>query len=125
MFVPPLARDLPVAETAEPVDQCVDLGAQLGRRLAFRVRELALGHQDPRPGEVGSVELFRQLDQDVVTFDEDALEDLPDRFRDGRIDLELRGLEPPAPLAQVEELEHQRSSATSWWAAALAAFASR
>ena len=125
MFVPPLARDLTITEAAEPVDQRVDRGAQLCRRFAFGVGELALGHQDPRTGEVGAVELLRQLDQHVVALDEDALEDLPDRFRGPGVDLELRGLEPPAPLAQVEELEHQRSSTTSGWAAALAAFASR
>jgi hypothetical protein len=37
----------------------------------------------------------------------------------------FEGSSRPHPLAQVEELEHQRSSATSRWAAALAAFASR
>ena len=53
-----------------------------------------------------------ELDQHLVALDEDALEDLADGLGRGGVDLEPGGLEPPAPLAQVEEREHQDSSAT-------------
>src|SRR5262249_55448226 len=63
-------------------------------------------------GQVGAVELGGEFHQHLVAFDEDPLEDLAHRFGRGGIDLELGGVEPPAPLTQVEEREHQDSSGT-------------
>src|SRR5262245_20285252 len=127
-LVPPVPGELTVAQCPQPVDQVVDRPTEVRRRVAFGPSELALRAADAAARQVGAVELLRELDEDLVSLDEDALEDLADRLRGRGIDLELRGLEPPAPLAQVEELEHHSSSVTSCCAASVAtsaAFASR
>ena len=58
---------------------------------------------------VASSNSAHEREQDLVALDEDALEDLPDGLGGGGVDLELRGFEPPAPLAQVEDVQHQES----------------
>ena len=110
--MPPLARGLSLREVAQAPDQVVERLLEVVGGIALGARVVVVVDEDPRVGQVGVVELRGEGDQHLVAFDEDTLEDLAHGLGRGRIDLELGGFEPPAPLAQVEEREHQDSSAT-------------
>ena len=82
---------------------------QVVGRLVLGHRELLPAHHQAGSREVRIVEALRELDQDLVALDEDALQDPLHRFEHGGIDLGPDGLEPLPPLAQVQELEHVRT----------------
>ena len=103
---PPLMGQLAGMKLSKAFYQLVQGSLQSWRRGRHGQRHLLFGHQDAGPAEVAAVEPQGQLDQRVVAFDEDALKDDANGFRDGRVDLESAWLESLPPLSQVEELEH-------------------
>ncbi len=95
-------------EIAQPFDQGVEGPLEVGGGLVLGHRELLAAHHQSALGQVGVVEALRELDQDLVTLDEDALQDPLHGLGDGGVDLGPDGFETLPPLSQVQEVEHVR-----------------